>query len=67
MQYCLKSQVSELTAIEVGMMLYHPIPNNELWRINLVEKLLDIRYNISDVDEWSKDEICNLLEYVCTT
>ena len=67
MQYCGKSRISELTSVEVGKMTYHAIPNNEVWRINLVEELLDIRSNISDIDDWSKDELSDLLEYISTT
>ena len=36
MQHCGKSRISELTSVEVGKMTYHPIPNNEVWRISLV-------------------------------
>ena len=67
MQYCGKSGISELTSAEVGKMAYHPIPNNEVWRINLVEEVLDIRSNIADIGDWSKDEISDLLEYISTT
>ena len=47
--------------------MYHSIPNNELWQIHLVEELLDIRSNISDIEDWSKEEISNLLEIISTT
>ena len=67
MQYCGKSRISELTSVEVGKMTYHPIPNNEVWRISLVEELLDIRSNSSNIDDWSKEELSDLLEYISTT
>ena len=60
--YVLVQTLGELKSIEVGKIMYHPIPNNELWRIHLVEELLEIQSNISDIDDWSKNEISNLLE-----
>ena len=67
MQYCGKSRISELTSVEVGKMTYHPISNNEVWQISLVEELLDIRSNSSNIDDWSKEELSDLLEYISTT
>ena len=67
MHYCGKLQICKVTANEIGNMMYHPIPNNEVWRVKLVEKLLDIHDNISGVFDWNIYEISNSLEYLCTT
>ena len=67
MLYCGKPRICIATAKEVGENRYQPIPNTEEWRVSLIEELLDIRENIADAIDWTKDELNDTLIYLCIT
>ena len=46
---------------------YQVTPPKEMWRIYLIEELLDIRDVLSTIDNWSMDELLITLDYLCTT
>ena len=45
MHYCGKIKISEITSKEISEKSYHPTPVPEIWRLDLVEELLEIRDN----------------------
>ena len=59
--------MTELSAKEVSSQLYMKIPENEAWRISLVQELLDIRDKVSDGINWNVDETSFCIDYLCTT
>ena len=64
--YCGKIQISEITTKEISEKSYHPIPVPEMWRLNLVNELLEIRDNNCNLDGWKNDEITNCIVFLCT-
>ena len=67
MLLCNKSRIGEATAKDVGKIPYQVTPPKEEGRICLVEDLLDIRDDLSIIDNWSMDEVLTTLDYLCTT
>ena len=51
MHYCAKIQISEITSKEIPEKSYHPTPVPEIWRLDLVKELLEIRDNNCDRQE----------------
>ena len=46
---------------------YISIPQCELWRIDAAKELIDLKYGILHVSEFSKEELDDILEYIrCT-
>ena len=67
MHYCGNIQISEITTKEISGKSYHPIPVPEIWRLNLVNEMLEIRENNYNLDDWKKDEIIDCIVFLCTT
>ena len=67
MQYCGKNRIHETTPNAVSKKCYRPIPIQEMWRVNILEELLEIRDNINDSAGWNRQEIADCIRYLCTT
>ena len=62
-----KLQVDDLEPCVVDFIRYHEISDNQTWRIDLVLELLDLQHGDCDLpDEWSEDDLKNILEFACT-
>ena len=57
MHYCGKIQISEITSKEISEKSYHHTPVSEIWRLDLVKELLEIRDSNCGLDDWKTDEI----------
>ena len=64
MHYCGKVQISEITTKEILEKSYHPIPVPEIWRLDLVKELLEIRDNNCDLDGWKIEEITDCIQFL---
>ena len=46
---------------------YHPVKDNNIWRINMMNELIDIKQgNINQPTGWSTEELDSLMNFVCT-
>ena len=61
MQYCGKNRIHETTPNAVSKKCYRPIPIQEMWRVNILEELLEIRDNINDSAGWNRQEIADCI------
>ena len=50
MLLCNKSRIGEATAKDVGKIPYQVTPPKEEWRVCLIKELLDIRDDLSTID-----------------
>ena len=46
---------------------FRNIPDGEAWRIGFVAELIDIKHADSVVENFSQEELDEILEYICTT
>ena len=65
--YCGKNRISEITPKEISEKSYHPSPLQEIWRLDLVNELLEIRDNNYDLKDWETDEVIDCINFLCTT
>ena len=49
------------------MVEYLPMPEDELWRVNIIKDIIDARQNNSVIDGFSIDELDGYMDYVCTS
>ena len=47
--------------------IYAPVPDEEIWRINFIEELIQIRSNELFVDGFSRKEIQELINLIATS
>ena len=55
------------TAEDIDSMEYYKIPENESWRVNLLTELIETKENNYEVPGISRDELDDILRYICTT
>ena len=57
----------QLSMINIRKIRFHPTPVEEQWRISVIRDLLDIRDGMDDDVGWTKEEVDETLQYLCTT
>ena len=57
----------QLSMSDIKRIEFHPTPAEEQWRISVINDLIDIRDGMDDDIGWTKDDINETLEYLCTT
>ena len=62
-----KDSIDDISKSDVNNIVFSPIPKNEEWRIGFLKELLDIRSKDVSLENFSKDEIEDMIQHVCTT
>ena len=62
-----KDSIDDICKSDVNNIVFSPIPKNEEWRIGFLKELLDIRSKDVSLENFSKDEIEDMIQHVCTT
>ena len=62
-----KSDIDELLKMDYKKIDYHKISIEEQWRVSMIDKIVDIRYNQLDVEGFECEEIDEILNFVCTS
>ena len=64
---CNKSNINDLNVNNADMVEYHPIPQDELWRVNIIRDITDARQNNTVIEGFSIDELDGYMDFVCTS
>ena len=67
MKLCGKSKLRDNTYGDLERINYNTVTNEKKWTLDLVKKPINIRKGILLVPELSREEIINILDYVCTS
>ena len=63
-----KESISELKSSSVKAdFKYKPVPEQEMWRMSILEELLEVRENQFEIRGFDQKEIEEILEFVCIT
>ena len=46
---------------------YNKLEENELWKVNIIQELVDIRAGNLEVHGMKYEEVQQILEYICTS
>ena len=46
---------------------YAPVPNDSKWKISMVKELIDVKYDVNELQELSMIEIEEIINHICTT
>ena len=60
-----KSIVQELVPSDVLDFTYKPMENNERWKINIIQEIIEMKNGILEMDNFKRDELEEILEYLC--
>ena len=64
---CNKNNINDLNTNDADMVEYHPIPEDELWRVNIIRDIIDARQNNTVIEGFSIDELDGYMDFVCTS
>ena len=64
---CNKNNVDDLEPSDADEIPYHPIPENEKWRLYILEDIIRARMNHSELEGFSVQELDDIVEFVCTS
>ena len=67
MLLCDKETIEHLTKNDLNDLRYFKVPENEIWRVNLLKELLDSRLDNIEIPGFSHEEISELIDFVCVS
>ena len=65
MLLCDKNSISNLNSSDIDFLCYQPVPDIELWRLDLIEELLETRHGNSNIEGFTPEEISEMIDYLC--
>ena len=67
MRLCGKSNVRDTTCTDIDGLNYNAVTDGKKWTLNFLKEVINLRDGILFVPEISREEILNILDYVCTS
>ena len=62
-----KSNIDDLRKDHIRKIKYQDVdPTNE-WKIGFIKEITDVKFNQLEVENFSKEELEDILEFLCTT
>ena len=62
-----KDTIEEITSEDIKKLKYHQIDENEIWKVNFIKELTDLKFNQLEVEDFSREELDDILSYLCTS
>ena len=67
MELVKKDNIEELTVEDAQMIVYNKIPAEESWIIGVVRDIIDIKNKNASLENFTEEDLENMLDFVCTT
>ena len=62
-----KHNIEDVTKDDLQKLEYAPIDENDKWKVNIIKEITDIKFNKLIVEDFTTEELDDILEYVCTS
>ena len=62
-----KNTVEEISTHDIKALKYHGISVEDTWKVNFIHEITNIKNNQLLVNEFTKEELNDILEYLCTS
>ena len=62
-----KNTIEEVKETDLDDMVYVPAKTEDVWKINFIKELINIREGSIHVENFEDDELNDVLEYLCTS
>ena len=62
-----KNRIEDLKPIDSNKIEFMPIPDTELWKLEMVREITDIKFGVKALDNFPHEELDILLEHICTS
>ena len=60
-----KYDVDELNSSDAEFGKYHPLDDDQTWKVDLILEATDVKFERLEVDGFTKEEIEEIIEYLC--
>ena len=61
-----KDDVSQLTRTEVRNMIYMPVPQQNEWKVNMLDELINVKWGEAVIEGFEAEHIDAVIEELCT-
>ena len=62
-----KYNINDLAVCDIEKMKYHELSENDVWRVDAILELTDVKFQQARVDGFTDDELQEILEHICTS
>ena len=59
--------IDSITAKDIDDIVYEEISSDDLWRVEVIKELTDVKFGQLNVDGFTDDELKEILNYACTS
>ena len=62
-----KHTVDEICKDDIKELKYAPIDEKDTWKVKFIREITDVKFNQLEVEDFSREELDEILEYLCTS
>ena len=62
-----KNTIEEICLDDIKSMKYNQIKTEDAWKVGFIREITDIKFNQLEVENFSKEELDDILTHLCTT
>ena len=62
-----KTDIQDLLPADLSNLKYHPIQNEDKWKISILQEILEIKHGNLGVDDFNYDELDEIVEFLCVS
>ena len=60
-----KNSIEDITTEDIDNVCYAPTKHEDLWKVAMVKELIEVRADQKVVTDFTKEELDEILEYLC--
>ena len=62
-----KTSVDQISVNDFKLIKYHPISEEDKWKISFINEITDVKFKQLDVDGFETEELEEILNFLCTS
>ena len=62
-----KADIQDLLPADLSNLKYHPIQNEDKWKVSILQEILEIKHGNLGVDDFNYDELDEIVEFLCVS
>ena len=62
-----KNNIDEICIDDIRKMVYEELDVRDKWKINFIDKITNVKFNQLDVEQFTREELDEILNFLCTS
>ena len=62
-----KNHIEEICIDDIRKMVFEEIDDRDKWKIDFINEITDVKFNQLDVEHFSREELDEILNFLCTS